>query len=165
MSIWCVLLLLVCEATYLVLHGNTPSVWSLLSWPEALLALLALLASLAAHEGLHALGFRRGGAKKISFGVQWKYLAPYTHTDEVISARSYRRALLLPGLLLGVLPLVLGLVLASPPMFLLGLVQVIGASGDIYVWWLLRGTPGETPVLDHPDEVGCMLAESLSPAG
>ena len=71
----------------------------------------AFLLSVLAHEGLHGIGYYWAGAERadIDFGIKWSALAPYAHCSVPLRAAPYRVAIALPGLVLGVLPLIAGL--------------------------------------------------------
>jgi hypothetical protein len=65
----------------------------------------------------------------------------------------------MPGLLLGLCPFFLSLILGNNALFWFGLLQTSAASGDWLSLWLLRRIPGGTWVADHPTRVGCQLVE------
>jgi len=122
----------------------------------------AVLASLLAHELLHAAGFLLAGvpASEIRFGIERRTLSPYAHTPAQMPARGYRLALMAPGVILGVLPAAAGLITGSNLLAALGMFQLIGATGDMYVLWLMRKLPADALVCDHPTLLGCELAHN-----
>ncbi|NBD36499.1 MAG: hypothetical protein GVY30_10960 [Chloroflexi bacterium] len=123
-----------------------------------LLFLPLLIVGIIIHEGIHALSWKvLGGVswEHIKFGV--KKMTPYTHCTTTLPLMAYRWGTALPGLILGVLPLIAGLLWGSGQLFIWGIVFTSAASGDAMVLWLLRDAPSGALVRDHPSEVGCQL--------
>lgn len=164
------------RTTIMILSTRTRTLWSVISvlpvlafilwdgptWLTLVLMIIAPLLMAIPHEGLHVLGHRLYGVRarlgqiKSVFG--WPTLA--VQALEPQSLRSYRLALLLPALVLGLVPLVLGVSLGSRPVLLIGWVGVSMASSDLAVWFHLRHWPGQTLVRDHPGEVGVIRLDA-----
>lgn len=112
------------------------------------------------HEGLHAVGwmlFAGVPRNAIEIGVKWKLLTPYAHSQQAMPAAGYRWGTALPGLLMGILPALLAVVLGSGLLLLVGVFFTVVAGGDFLVLWLLRSVPGDALVEDHPTRVGCII--------
>lgn len=127
---------------------------------DFLLFMAAFFVGVLVHEGLHALGFiwiGKAPRSTIRFGILWRGLAPYAHCSAAVTARAYRWSLALPGLVLGVLPAVLGIALGSWWLMVYGALMFIAAGGDAAVLLAIRSLPGETMVQDHPSKVGCTV--------
>ncbi len=127
-----------------------------------LTAVLLFFAGIFVHEWLHAIGFRLVGkapATTIRYGFNWKGLAPYAHCHAVMSARSYRIGVALPGIVLGILPAVVGLIAGVWWLAAWGAVMLVSAGGDLAVLLAVRHVPGEALVQDHPSRVGCHVLE------
>lgn len=159
-NIWANILALPVLAFYLggyVLLWGWPTGVLIWSWGEILGALAILIVSIIIHELLHGIGYRLGGAswQQIKFGV--KQLTPYAHCEIPLHLAAYRLAVLLPGLILGILPAVVGVVWGSWLLTLYGAVMSAAALGDALILWLLRDAPAAARVLDHPSKVGCEL--------
>ncbi|MFP4395688.1 MAG: DUF3267 domain-containing protein [Anaerolineales bacterium] len=123
-----------------------------------LLLLPLLIGGIVAHEGIHALGWKvLGGVswEHIEFGV--KKMTPYTHCTTTLPLTAYRWGTALPGLILGVLPLVAALLWGSAQLLIWGVIFTSAASGDAMVLWLLRDAPSGALVHDHPSEAGCQI--------
>jgi hypothetical protein len=156
-NVFAVLVFLAAGAVFLVPHAwlwdelPVPSM-GFLFWP-----LVGL--SLFVHEGLHGLGYRLGGARpgEVKYGIQWARLMPYAHCEIPLTARAYRLAGALPGLVLGVLPAVVGLCSGWGALTLFGVLELGLAGGDASLLWALRRVPGDARVIDHPTEVGCRI--------
>ena len=122
--------------------------------------ILVFLLSTIVHELLHAVGFRWAGGvpfDRIKFGFSWLGLAPFAHCRDPLRAAAYRHAVLLPGLMLGVLPGLLGVALQRPLLVMWATLMLLAAGGDTAVLWAARKVPGNALVLDHPDKVGCQV--------
>lgn len=125
-------------------------------------AIVALIAGAAIHELVHGMTwamYAKKGWKSISFGVIWKLLTPYCHCDEPLKVREYIIGVLMPLLIVGIIPMILGLCLQSIFLTFFGALYIGGAAGDIMVVALLRHEPAENKVLDHPSEAGCLIYE------
>ena len=136
--------------------------------PFPLSLVAALLGSIVVHEGLHGLGYYWGGANRadIEFGFNWSGLAPYAHCSVPLRATPYRVAIALPGLVLGVPPLLAGLGLGSWELTLYAFLMLAAAGGDALLLWTLRDVPGDAWTQDHPTQMGCLVlghASSLVP--
>ncbi len=121
-------------------------------------AVVLFFAGIFVHEWLHAVGFRLVGqapADSIRYGFNWKGLAPYAHCHAVMSARSYRVGVALPGLVLGVIPALVSLAAGIWWLAAWGALMLISAGGDVAVLLAVRQVPGQALVQDHPAKVGC----------
>jgi hypothetical protein len=73
-------------------------------------------------------------------------------------------AIALPGLVLGVLPLVLGLSLGRWWLTAYAFLMLLAAAGDTLLLWIMRGVSGDAWMQDHPSKMGCLvLGHSASP--
>jgi hypothetical protein len=121
-------------------------------------AVLIFCLSIVVHELLHAVGYIWvGGVPRtaVKFGFSWRGLAPYAHCREAMTARAYRTAVLLPGIILGVLPAIVGLLIGSFWLTLFGAIMVMAAGGDLAVLLAVRDVPATAIVRDHPTKPGC----------
>lgn len=123
----------------------------------------ALLIGVPLHEFLHALGwvyFGKKSFKEIKFGFQWKTITPYAHLTVPVSAWGYRMGTVLPGLVLGLLPYLAGLISGNGWLGALGLFFIFAAGGDLLALWIIRKVKNQTVVIDHPSQVGCLVLET-----
>jgi hypothetical protein len=119
-----------------------------------------LLVGIPLHEAIHALGWIVAGGRPlrdIRFGFQWKTLTPYAHLQVRVPATVYRWGAAMPGLVLGILPYLVGLVASAGWLACLGLFFIFTAGGDWLVLWLLRGVDGRALTEDHPTRAGCYV--------
>ena len=139
---------------YIVLRGAPPTI----RFPSVgglIVTMLVILISIPVHEGLHAVGFMLGGVSwgDIKFGL--KHLTPYAHCKVPLPTPSYRISVLLPGIVLGLIPGVVGIITGSGVVTLYALLMLASAAGDAIIILLLINVPGDSLVLDHPDKIGC----------
>lgn len=118
--------------------------------------LAILLVGIAVHELLHGVGWVVMGTPRgeVEFGVAWKALSLSAHCGAVMRVGAYRFAVLLPGVVLGVVPFVVGVLVGSEPVAFLGLFWLLGSVGDVYVVWIIRRVPGGAFVRDCPVRLG-----------
>lgn len=131
-------------------------------WFSWLHLLGLFVAGILVHELLHGLGWMLfGGVARadIQLGVKWKLLTPYAHTSARVAVWPYRWAVLLPGLVLGVLPALAGIATGSVLLLGFGVWFTLTAGGDFLVLWLLRDVPADAEVADHPTKAGSIVYE------
>jgi len=112
------------------------------------------------HELLHAVGYIQFGKatrNDIQFGMNWKALTPYAHCKAIMSARAYRIAVLLPGLLLGILPFFIAMIFGSGTLVVWGFLLTAAAGGDASILWAIRDVLGTEHIRDHPSRAGCEI--------
>ena len=119
---------------------------------------IAVILGFVIHEGLHALGWYLTGKVSwdaFAFGI--KELTPYAHVKVPLPVGPYRIGTALPGVALGLLPGLIGLLLGNGPLTIWGLLFTSAAGGDALILWLLRRAPPGSLVRDHPERAGCEL--------
>ena len=124
--------------------------------PLVLVAGLLILTIL--HELIHGITWQilsRSGWKDVQYGIKWKTLTPYAHLKKPIDIRPYRWGGVMPGILTGLLPALIGLVSGNGALFVVGIFMIAAAGGDLMVLWLLRNDKHPALVEDHPTEAGC----------
>lgn len=146
---------------YLFIWASNSEATSITFSPSKLLLFLVIaFLGIILHELIHGLTWAWLGRQPfgvIKFG--FKSLTPYAHCTVPLPARAYRWGTLMPGLLLGILPYLLSLLLGSFPLMLLALFFTLGAGGDALILWLLHGVAADQLVADHPTAVGCYLID------
>ncbi len=124
--------------------------------------LFVLLVFIVVHELLHALAYlilTKGDYKNISFGIIWRNMTPYCHYSKPVSILQYRIAVVLPGIITGVIPLIYAMITGNFSVFAFGIIFLLGAIGDFIILWIIRKEKAETMIKDHPDEIGCIILE------
>jgi hypothetical protein len=76
-----------------------------------------------------------------------------------MTAFAYRVSVALPGVILGALPGLMGLMWRNGWLTVYGALMSIAALGDLIVLWLIRSVPGDARVQDHPRAPGCIVYE------
>lgn len=126
------------------------------------LAVVIYAISAVVHEGLHALAmmlFAGVPWSSIRFGLRLREGIAYVHTDRPMTVRAYRSVLVVPGLLQGVVPIVVGWLIGSGWLTIYGYVMLTAAVGDIAMLHLMRDLSSNTLVKDHPVKLGCLVKE------
>ena len=121
-----------------------------------LLFLLLYAVSIFVHEFIHGFFWHFPCKKKwgsIDFGFNPKNITPYCHCCEALSVPVYFWGAIAPTLILGVLPIIIGIFSGILFLVTLGVVGVVGGCGDILVIWTLRKHK-DCQLFDHPYEVG-----------
>jgi len=131
-------------------------------WGTITAVIAGILAGTYLHELIHATSFRRIGRASrtaVGIGVHWKVLTPYAWCKEPISAAAYRWAAVLPGIVLGVIPFGVSLIVTEAWLAAWGIFFTLAASGDFLVLWLIRDLAPATWIIDHPSRCGCAIVE------
>lgn len=122
--------------------------------------ILPALVLVIIHEVLHAMAWKLAGGlalRDFKFGIAWKTLSPYCHATKPMPISAYRVGVVVPGIVLGILPVVIATILGNGVLAILGALLTAGAVGDVYVLWLLRGVSKTARVIDHPTRAGCIV--------
>ncbi|MBN2481046.1 MAG: DUF3267 domain-containing protein [Bacteroidales bacterium] len=130
--------------------------------PYLIKGTISIVAGIVLHELLHGLGwlfFTRNKFRSLSFGFMIPELAPYAHCKEPLPLYGYRIGILLPGIILGLLPAMYGIVTGSFTWLCYGMLFTWAASGDLIMFWQIRNLGSETMVMDHPEKLGCIVLE------
>ena len=153
---FCILVLVV----YGMLHGN-PLLEDYSRW----LLMAAIIIGIVVHELLHGLTwalFAKNGWKSIEFGVIWQYATPYCTCSEPMKKVPMILAAIMPTIILGFLPAVLGILLGKGFLIAFSLILIIGGGGDMLIILNIlkyRSKTKEKLYLDHPYEVGTFVFE------
>ncbi len=128
----------------------------------ALWFLIAFVVGIVVHELIHGATwalYAEGGWKSISFGVMWKALAPYCHCDVPLNKRAYMMGALMPLVVLGVVPGIVGIAIGSLLLVIWGIIFISAAAGDIWMAWLVSKESSDSLFMDHPSEAGFYVIE------
>lgn len=143
-----------------LLHGAASLGEGFRAAASPLVGLPAFILSIIVHEGLHGFGYRYFGKvskSDVKFGINWKALSPYAHCKTAMTAKAYRISVVLPGLLLGVVPVLAGIVTGIGWLTVWGFVMTAAAGGDITILWTIRNVESTRFVQDHPTRAGCVV--------
>lgn len=112
------------------------------------------------HELIHGLTWMIAGHKPLSaikFGFQARTFTPYAHCTEPMKVNAYRLGAAMPGILLGLLPALTGILNGNGWLFGFGILFTVAAGGDFAILWLLQDVESDKLVEDHPTQAGCYI--------
>ena len=127
--------------------------------------MIAMLVLIVVHELIHGLVWSisaERGFKDIEFGFMVKYLTPYCTCGVPLSKGQYIAGALAPLVLLGIVPMIWGILAGSFPVLLVGIIMADSAAGDIQiVWQILRykSCSSDVVYIDHPTQGGGVIFE------
>ncbi len=130
-----------------------------------LLWILAFAVLIVVHELIHGVSwaiFTEHHFGDIAFGFMKQYLTPYCACAVPLSKGQYIFGALMPLLLVGILPMIVGILSGSFFWLLIGAALVAGAGGDIQIVGnILRYKSEADDILyiDHPTQAGGVIFE------
>ena len=128
--------------------------------------LIVFFAGIVLHELIHGLTwmlFGRKPLRAIRFGFQLKTLTPYAHCTEPMGVNAYRIGTVMPGILLGLFPTLLGIMNGNGWLLAFGALFTMAAGGDFLILWLLKDVDRRKLVEDHPTRAGCYILDPPPP--
>ena len=132
---------------------------------SSLLLLIALLILIVVHEGVHGITwgiFADNHLHDIEFGLMKEYLTPYCTCKVPLSRGAYIAGALMPPIVLGVIPAVIGIAAGSLFWLIVGLLMILSAGGDVLIVLQIlrfRSDAGEVLYYDHPTKAGLVVFE------
>ena len=130
-----------------------------------LLWILAFAVLIVVHELIHGVSwaiFTEHHFGDIAFGFMKQYLTPYCACAVPLSKGQYIFGALMPLLLVGIVPMIVGILSGSFFWLLIGAALVAGAGGDIQIVGnILRYKSEADDILyiDHPTQAGGVIFE------
>ena len=127
-------------------------------------AFVVTVISIVIHELIHGATwslFAKNGFKSISFGFIVEYLTPYCSCKDPLKRSGYILGGIMPGLLLGIVPLVISCIIGNHIVFFYGAFMTVCAGGDLLIFSMImrdRKVRDEF-FLDHPTKVGLVKFE------
>jgi len=125
-----------------------------------LLFLVVVIVGVVVHELIHGITwaiFAKNGLRSIKFGILKEMLTPYCYCQEPLKLRPYLLGAMMPGLVVGVLPWLVSLLVGSVPLLIFGIFFTMAAMGDLMIIRLIYQENKQSYVLDHPSEAGCYV--------
>jgi hypothetical protein len=113
-------------------------------------------AGIILHETIHGVmmaSFCKGGWKSVSFGFNLTAFAPYAHCKEPLKPYAYRLSLIMPGLVLGDIPVLISWFTGNILFLIFGIFFIWTAAGDIIILWMSWKIDGGL-LQDHPEKIG-----------
>ena len=130
-----------------------------------LLFVVLFFAMIVVHELIHGLSwslFAENRWKDIEFGFMKQYLTPYCTCGVPLKKGAYIFGALMPLVLLGILPMIVGILADNLSLLLLGVILADAAAGDILIVWKIlryRSEAGTVVYIDHPTQAGGVIFE------
>ena len=127
--------------------------------------LVSIFVLIVVHEMIHGACwavFSKNHLKDIEFGIMMPYLAPYCTCAEPLTKSQYLFGALMPLLLLGILPMIIGILAGSILVLLIGILMADAAAGDIMIAWKVirfKSSAKEVVFIDHPTQGGGVVFE------
>ncbi len=123
-----------------------------------------LLGGIILHEGLHGmtLVLLTGGKNRVVFGFNRELLAPYAHFKGPVRAWQYILVAAMPGIIMGLVPLIISLMVGNAFYHLFGILFTWTAAGDLISILAVSRYPSRTLIQDHPDTLGFHVVEEKS---
>lgn len=134
---------------------------------DGILFIVLFVVLIVAHELIHGLTwsvFAENHFKDIDFGFMKELLTPYCTCSTPLLKSHYIMGALMPCIVLGIIPAVIGIVLGSSVLFWLGIVMTLSAGGDIMIVCKVlafKKQPESKEILiyDHPTQAGSVVFE------
>jgi hypothetical protein len=114
-----------------------------------------LLGSGIVHEAIHGMVWSKYTDVRINVIV--KSLFRLCHCENVIKVKNYIIGLIMPMLILGFIPTLIGLCFGNIIVFLFGFIMIMAGIDDIYVLFLLKKTKKAEWVKDISGKVGFIV--------
>lgn len=130
--------------------------------PYLIRGIISIIIGIVLHELLHGLGwipFTKNRFRSLRFGFMVPEMAPYAHCTEPLPVYGYRIGILLPGIILGIMPALKGIITGSFSWLCYGILFTWAASGDFIMFWWIRKLKPKTKVMDHPEKLGCLILD------
>jgi len=105
---------------------------------------IIFFSSILVHEIIHALVFAyfaKKPWKNVKIGFSLKTFTPYAHCKVPVKKIHYTLAVVMPGIILGIIPIIIAFASSSILLLYYGLIMILGAGGDILILLLLRNVP------------------------
>lgn len=146
----------------ILLHDDISFDYSPLTLAVGLVILAVLI---VVHELIHGASwaiFAEHHFKDIKFGFMKQYLTPYCTCCVPLSKGQYIFGALMPLVILGIIPMAVGIAAGSFSLTLLGIVMTDSASGDIMIVWNIlryKSEADDIVYIDHPTQAGGVIFE------
>jgi hypothetical protein len=137
--------------TYGTVWGFTSLVQTFRQPIAGIALLVAYPVGILVHEWIHAFGFAVFGdapMNTISIGM-YRFTA-YCQCNAPVSAPDFRVAIALPGIVLGVIPVVVAFAFGYGWWILFGALMTSAALGDVLILWALRGVEPQNRIAYRP---------------
>ena len=134
---------------------------------KSILFIVLFIVLIVVHELIHGLTwslFTEHHFKDVEFGIMRDTLTPYCACMTPLSKGHYIWGALMPCVILGVIPTIIGILLGSSLLFWIGIVMFLSAGGDLMIiakvlTFKPQSESKEILIYDHPTEAGSVIFE------
>jgi len=128
--------------------------------------IILIIAGMIIHELIHGIFFAMfaaNGWRSIKFGIlpARKLFTPYCHCKDVIKARNYIIATIMPLIILGIIPAIISLAIGSKALLFFGILFIGAASGDLLIFNKIKNEDGDAWVMDNPLDAGYYIYRQI----
>ncbi|MBO7710857.1 MAG: DUF3267 domain-containing protein [Lachnospiraceae bacterium] len=126
---------------------------------------IVFIALVVIHELIHGVCwsiFAPNHFKDIEFGIMKSSFTPYCTCTAPLKKGHYLFGTVMPFLVLGIIPMIVGAVIGNPFVLLIGILMADSAAGDIMIILRVlgyRSRAKEVVYMDHPTEAGSVVFE------
>lgn len=127
--------------------------------------LIVFLLLTVVHELIHGISwsiFTPNHFKDIAFGIMMPYLSPYCTCMAPLTKPRHIFGTVMPLILLGIVPTVIGIAAGIPMALLMGLLMIDIATGDILIIRKIlayKTSAADVVYMDHPTDAGGVIFE------
>lgn len=127
--------------------------------------LIVFLLLTVVHELIHGISwsiFTPNHFKDIAFGIMMPYLSPYCTCMAPLTKPRHIFGTVMPLILLGIIPTVIGIAAGIPMALLMGLLMIDIATGDILIIRKIlayKTSAKDVVYMDHPTDAGGVIFE------
>ena len=127
--------------------------------------LIVFLLLTVVHELIHGISwsiFTPNHFKDIAFGIMMPYLSPYCTCMAPLTKPRHIFGTVMPLILLGIIPTVIGIAAGIPMALLMGLLMIDIATGDILIILKIlayKTSAKDVVYMDHPTDAGGVIFE------
>ncbi|UPZ34634.1 DUF3267 domain-containing protein [Sphingobacterium sp. PCS056] len=127
---------------------------------------ISILFGIVLHELLHGLTWvlcsNIGGFKSIKFGIIKETLTPYCHCKAPLKRNSYILGIIMPAIVLGLVPILIGLSIGNILIYFFGYIFILVAMGDFMItYYLLKHVSKSCSVQDHHSKIGFFIFKKV----
>ena len=132
---------------------------------KAIIFFILFCVATVIHECIHGLTwamYAKNAFHNIEYGFVAGAMTPYCTCLDPLTKQQYIRGSIMPGLILGLIPLVASILTGYFMVFLFGVAMFYGAGGDFAICLKILGYRSKSKdviFVDHPTELGLIVFE------
>ena len=122
---------------------------------DILLFIIIWIGFIFVHEMIHGIFWSKYTEVKIN--VVLKMIWRFCHCDNVIKIKNYIIGLIMPTIILGIIPALVGIIFGNIFIFTFGLLMIVTGTDDFYTVYLLRKENKEAFMKDICSKIGFII--------